>query len=337
MRILISILFLMLCLSLTLSARKEYKISKRLVRISQKDSKRVRTGFLINYKGKIAVVCTKEAFLPKVDIIDKQGKELKFSEILVPTQKEKSNILILILSDQNNPPQSLTMNSNPEQTIKPGNGIDVQGYSRAKQKLYSGKGKVTEIGVRQIKISSKVRADISGAPVIASKNKELIGIAFCRKRGRKIEMAYAERIDNIANFAKVSTAELAREESDLKTLSSAVISYSQTFRKVRKIIEEMHYTDDNLKRLKKYYKNLHEKKKKELKEEIKELYEKLKDITKELKKQLKNADKRKNMIIPSFANLFRANKLRAKEIVDRKCKPNEEMLEKILDAISSVF
>ena len=70
-----------------------------------------------------------------------------------------------------------------------------------------------------------------------------------------------------------------------------------------------------------------------VKKELVKLSDDLKGVTKELKAQLVIANKRDLMIIPTFNKLFRANKLRAKEIVEKKCQPREEMLEKIISAV----
>ena len=325
-----------LCTAVPLSAKKGFAISERLVRISQKHTKVFRTGFLVNYKGEAAVICTQSAFLPEVTIEDHAGNKLSFSKVLIPAKAEKSNILILILEDQKPLSKCLIMNKNIEQTIKTGEKIDVQGYSQEKQQLYAGEGKVTKIEERQINIVSKVHRDVTGAPVISSKNKQLLGVAFCKKRG-KVEMPYAERIDNITNFAILTADDVAAEESDLLSLSSSVIHYSQTFRKIKGLLDKMHYTEDNMDRLKVHFKKLSQKEKKALKEELTGLNKELKKIATELKRQQTTAAKRKDIIIPSFIQLFNANQMRANEIIERKCKPNAEMLTQVLEAIDGVF
>ena len=325
-----------LCSITSLSAKTGFSITERLVRISQKNSKTFRTGFLLNYKGETAVICTQSAFLPGVVITNKAGHELNFSKVLVPVKKEKSNILILIISNRKPKSKCLTIHKELDNAIKPGDMIDVQGYSLENQQLYTGKGKISKIGERQIYIDSKVRRNITGAPVISSKTKQLLGVAICKKLG-KVEMSYAERIDNLANFSVLTAEDIASEAENLLQLSSSVIHYSKTFRQIKCILDKIHYTEQNMNKLKRIFKKLGDQERKEFKEQLTKLAKELKTVASELKKQQIAAQQQNKIVIPSFIKLFHINQMRADEIIERKCEPNEKMLEKVIAALDTAY
>ena len=307
-------------------ARESSGISDTLVRISHKKSKDEQTGFIANYKGKPSVICDSKSFGQETVIKDSNGKELKFSEILIPAKEEKRKILIIILKEEEASRTMLEIDAN----FAKGDSISTKGYSLSTKKLYSGSGEITDIQDQKILISNKVRNDITGAPVFLSKTKKVIGLARCIKK-KKMEMPYAERIDNIAKFATLNPDQVKKEEEALTNLEKSVIGYGKTYLKLQKTIEESDYKKDSS------FKHLEPKQLKEVKEEIKELHDNLKKITKELSERLKEGKNRNEMVIPVFNSTFRANLIRAEEIIERKCKPREKELEKILDNLNKAF
>ncbi len=319
-----------LLVPLSLSAKRSSGMSDKLVRISQKNSKVELTGFIAEYQEKVVVICNSKAFGVGTEIKDSNGKKLQISEILVPAKKEKRTILILIMAENDSGRSAFEIDTDIVKNNKKGDAVSVRGYSLSKQKLFSGKGKIEDIQDRKILVDSNVRRNITGAPVISLKSGKVIGVAKCIRK-KKIEMPYAERIDNIANFAKITSAQADKEEKEVTELESSVVTYGKTYLKLNKTIENSGYSKKTT------FKHLSDTTREQLKQEIQKIYDELKTITKELSRRFKDGQKRDEMIIPSFKSAFRANLLRAEEIIERKCKPREELFEKIMQELDKGF
>lgn len=324
----LTIITVLTILALTIipcSAKKNKGVSDYLVRISHKKSKTEQTGFIVEYQGKTAVICDSKSFGLETVIKDSKGENIEYSEIWVPAKDEKRKILILILPESESNRRKLQLSAK----FAKDDTVSTQGYSASTNKLYSSSCKISGVEDQKVLLSGKVRQDITGAPVI-SKTKQVIGVGKCILK-KKIEMPYAERIDNIANFAKLSSEQVKKEEEDLSELESSVVEYAKTYMELKKTIEESGYKkEDN-------FKHLDDKELKEVKEEIKELGEKLKEVKKKLTAELKDGKKRDEPDIPVFRSDFRSNLARAEEILERKIKPVEELLEKVTEELNKTF
>lgn len=307
------------------SAKKDKGVSDYLVRISHNKSKTTQTAFIADYLGKPVVICDSKAFGNETVIKDSNGETIEYSEIWVPTKEEKRKVLIIVLPENESNRPKLQISAK----FAKGDPVSAQGYSASTGKLYTGSGKIIDVTKEKISISGKVRQDINGAPVF-TKSKQVIGVGKCIKN-KKMEMPYAERIDNIANFAKLSAEQVKKEEEYLATLESSVVEYAKTYMELKKTIEESGYNKESS------FKHLEPKELKEIKEEIKELSEKLKEVKQELTAKLKDGKKREEPDIPVFRSAFRSNLARAEEILERKIKPVEELLEKVAEELNKTF
>ena len=319
-----------------LDARKKKNfLSDKIVRISQKTLKRNYTGFLVDWKGRAAVVIPKESFLPETKLKDSEGKSLAYTAVLVPLGKPFRKFYILILNPDSEKLPLLKV-SDTNGKVKTGTSVSILGYSAKTGKSYRGSGKIEKTDSSKITITSKVRADITGAPVIDSESKQVIGMARCTKKRGKNVLAYAERIDNTADLAEIGSEEIAREAGLVGNLSSALVKYAKIYMQIESLIDELPYKGGE-KELKAYFKKMPPKARKALEKELSALYKKLNNITNDLIKMQHKAKSVKTIQIPTFNTQFQASIHRAEEIVERKTKQRKERMEMILRAVGNTF
>lgn len=318
-----------LILSFEASARgKKVDYKRKTVLIT--DSKgAVHTGFIADHKGEKVVVCLEKVFGVNSKITDLDGNDIAYSQLLIPVCELKRGILFIQIQEPAENISAFEIETDVSTQLKTGSKVSIRGAANLKRRIVGGKGTVGGITDSKIRIKSRMVSDLTGAPVISKDSGKVVGVAFFRKNGKRHQLKYAVRIENIAKFQTVSKKEVENEGKRCLVMRKAVRKYAGAFSEIEELIRK-----NGLSEQKKSFKNIDAKTAKKLVEKIKILSNKLDDAEKGLSKIIRKLKKNPEMKVPAIKELFRQNCLRGEEIIEKKFNIEEKKLEKILKKLN---
>lgn len=297
-------------------------------------------GFITTINGTAVVICPAKTFSAETGILDKDANKIEYAAILVPKDPFLKRFFIFLEIDGDAKTPKLELEKHDSGNTYENTPVWTAFLAKAKRKRIKTNGKIkhSDGHFLLLDIKTKVKSNFTGAPLISSESGKVLGALICSKTPQGFKADKALPLHDNMDFTKIQKDRIKKEMDVAKHLNDAIATCGATFLETNNLIKE-HGLDKILdkKRKRNPFKNMSDDEKRSLEKQIKKLLEDLKENRRKLAESVKKSKAFGKLTVPSMELSQMQNIARAGEIANRKSKPQEELLQKILDKLQMAF